>query len=243
MTADSIARLSQKLLASPLADKGSVWLSSETFAEQSLSVAPKTANQLASFFRELRELVPTDFSFVMIFTFQGVELSFEFDDSTTSSNVPDVHFFTSHKSLRKRLRHLPWDEYRQAAIEGAGVLDELLNAAEDRPVAIPSSEAAATACRGELEGEIARVRAGAPLPKFALIIRQNGTIETSEQPSRDSVILEISNCLSTDCEILAVLERGVRWPFDELEEAKQESINGLRPETISRAKAEGRFLV
>ena len=57
---------------------------------------------------------------------------------------------------------------------------------------------------------------------------------------RDELVSSIADLMTTQCEILAVLERGVSWSFAEIEKAKLEAVELLGP--ISRAKAERRFL-
>jgi hypothetical protein len=58
-------------------------------------------------------------------------------------------------------------------------------------------------------------------------------------PDRGRVVYEIAEYMTFGGEILAVIENGTWWSFEELEAAKLEAVEELGP--ISRAKAERRF--
>ena len=141
----------------------------------------------------------------------------------------------------RRLRRLPWDEIRSELISRGGIFDELVSDASDRPVNIPSSEAAAKRYANELIDEVGKIQRSSPLPAFSLIIaRDDLGINTETLSSRGEVVYTIADRMTTRNDILAVLEKGVPWSFQEIEEAKLEAVEELGP--ISRAKAEGRMV-
>ncbi|SDR81984.1 hypothetical protein [Opitutus sp. GAS368] len=239
MTADNIARLSRKLLASCLVEERSVFLHSGDYRENIALLPSPLRETTLMLVDEIRRLVPTDFSFGLAFDFTGLRLSLEFEDGNTGAFGPSA-FFTSFKSLRRHLKKQQWDELRRNGINEGGIFDELLSEAQDRPVNIPSSEEAAKKWANALNEAIAIVRSTQLLPDFALIIaRDDAGLNTEPLKSREEVVFTIADRMATSCDILAVLERGVVWSFPEIEQAKLEAIEQLGP--ISRAKAEGRF--
>jgi len=189
----------------------------------------------------MRSQIPSDFSFILSFNFNGVNLSVEFEDGNTGAFGP-TFYFTSFKSLRRHLRRQKWDELRLAGIEDGGIFDAWVSEAEDRPVDIPSSEAAAKQNAGELAEALTAIRAAQPLPLFAIVIaRRDLGLATEHLRDREETVHIIADRMTTGNDILAVLERGVCWSFAEIEAAKLEAVEQLGP--ISRAQAERRFLV
>jgi len=241
MTADSIARLSRKLLGSCLAEESCVFLHSSNFRDDIALLSIPLRDIALLLLEEIRSQVPTDFSFGLSFDFNGVRLNVDFEDGNTGTIGPS-HYFTSYKSLRRHLKRQQWDELRKSAIQEGGIFDELVSQAQDRPVNIPSSEKAAQKYSNELIDAVAAVRATHPLPDFALIIaRDDLGLAVESLKTRGEVVYTIADRMTTRNDILAVLERGVTWSFQEIEEAKLEAVEELGP--ISRAKAEGRFMV
>jgi hypothetical protein len=241
MTADSIARLSRKLLMSCLAEDRSAFLHSSNYREDIALLEQPLRDSTLALLEEIRVQVPTDFSFGLAFDFNGARLSLEFEDGNTVASGPSA-YFTSYKSLRRHLTKQRWDELRKCGIEEGGIFDELLSKAEDRPVNIPSSEQAAKRYANELIDAIAEVRSTQPLPSFALILaRDDLGVDIEDIQTREETVYLIADRMTTQNDILAVLERGIPWSFEEIEHAKREAVEQLSP--ISRAQAEGRFML
>lgn len=241
MDADQIARLSRKLLRSPLVEDGEVFIHSTSYKDELARLEGALAEKTRVLVDEIRALVPTDFSFGLVFTLRGVDVNIDFEDGNTGS-MAESFSFTSRKSLRRTLQRLKWDELRKEGIEGGDIFDELLSMADDRPPAIPSSQEAANAHTADLSEAFKEIRNQSPLRAFALVVTRDcdgTTIEYFE--SRDETVFAIADRMTVGCDILAVLERGVAWSFPEIETAKLEAVEQLGP--ISRAKAERRFLV
>lgn len=240
MSPNDISRISRKLLSTSLAERGKVSLSSINYMEELNGVDEPLKGSVASFIAEIRDAIPSDFKFDLLFDRDGVEIRLEFDDGNTGVFGVGPWYATSRKSLRLRLAEAPWDEIRAECIQQEEKFDELLSAADDRPPNIPSSEEAASKYADELSQEFVHVREAQPLPLFALFIgREDYGIEVQTFDDRDDLIGVMADRMTTHNDILAVLESGVAWPFDEIEKAKQEAVEGLGP--ISRAKAERRF--
>jgi hypothetical protein len=238
---DSISRLSRKLLRTPIAEDGRVFIDSSDWETTLAQVDSPAREQASELVRAVRDGIPSDFSFLLVFTYSGVEISTTFEDGNTGADAGTA-FFASFKSLRRSLRRTDWDEMRRAGIEGGNIFDELLSEAADRPANIPSSKEAAELHSAELTKALADIRSRIPLPAFALVVTRDDVgfgIETFS--TRDEVVSIIADRMTTQCDILAVLERGVCWSWDEIESAKAEAVEQLGP--ISRAKAERRFLV
>jgi hypothetical protein len=241
MSADSIARLSRKLLGSPLAENGSVGLHSSNWQEDLRKVDSHVRDQAVAFVNMIRDAVPTDFSFLLFFNCTGIRIHLSLEDGNTTADVGTLTF-TSIRSLKRWLRKTDWNELRGDGIAGGSIFDDLVNAAEDRPVDIPSSAEAAKLHADELASAVAAVRARKPLPQLALIVyRDDAGLEIETMEDREHLLGSIGDCMTTQYDILSVLERGVSWSWDEVEAAKLEAVEGLGP--ISRAKAERRFLV
>lgn len=236
---DDISRLSRKLLATQLAEDGCVFISSSDFRSALEPLLPPLSNAVLEFVNKIRASIPTDFSFSLAFDLEGMSLSMDFDDGNTGSTAGSF-FFTSKRSVFQKLRHLEWDKIRADCIEGSKIFEELLSEAEDRPVNIPSSKEAAEANAEMLAETLRQVRASDPLPLFAVVYgREDFGVIAEECLSRGKVVYEIADLMTTQNDILAVLENGVAWSFDEIEAAKLEAVEELGP--ISRAKAERRF--
>lgn len=241
MEADNITRLSRRLITSPLAEDRSVFLHSHDYREDIAKLPSPLRETTLELLEEIRAQIPTDFVFSFSFDFHGVRLSLEFEDGNTSSTGPSA-FFTSFKSLRRYVKKLQWDSIRESAINEGAVFEQMLSEAEDRPVNIPSSEGAAKKYAEPLSSALAEVRATIPLPEFALILaRDDLGLGVEVFKTRSEVVFIIADRMTTQNDILAVVERGVTWSFPEIEQAKLEAIEQLGP--ISRAKAEGRFAV
>jgi hypothetical protein len=239
MISDHIARLSTKLLATPLAENGEVVISSIDYRDLIPTLPSPLKENAFSFVEEIRTLIPSDFQFTLWFVMSGIQVGLEFDDGNTSSSL-GVMKFTSRKSLLRKLRHLDWDEARSHLIQQSDFMDGFLTDADKRPAAIPSSEIAATQYAGELKDLIAAIRAYSPLAPFSLIVaRDDAGISNETYPDRGELIGTIGDRMTTHCDILAVLENGVQWPYSEIEAAKLEAVEFLGP--ISRAKAERRY--
>lgn len=241
MDSDSIPRLSHRLLSSPLAERGTVVISSLTFRENIQKLSAPLRGTLGDLLESVRKSVPTDFNFTAEFSLQGMRLHLGFEDGNTEGSAGEL-FFTSVRSVSRRLHRLPWDEMRASCIEEGLIFDKLLSEADDRPPNIPSSREAAEACMEALEEAAEQVRQRNPIPEFALIIsRSDCGIEVEQLADRHRLLGAISDTMTTGYDILMILEHGIRWSFEEIEGAKREAVEGLGP--ISRAKAERRFLV
>jgi hypothetical protein len=239
MDPDQIARLSRKLLRSPLTEDGSVFIHSSDFRKEIARLDGALAESARLFIEEVRSLIPTDFSFSLVFTFNGVRVDIDFEDGNTGSTAGSVSF-TSRKSLRKSLQRVDWNELRTEGIEGGGIFDELVAKADDRPPAIPSSAEAAKRNAGALARAFEKIRSDKPLPTFALLVSRKERVEIEYRETRELIVGLIGDCMATGYDILAILERGVAWPFPEIECAKLEAVEQLGP--ISRAQAERRLL-
>jgi hypothetical protein len=240
MNPDDISRLSRKLLSTSLASEGVVSLGSVDFRDELQVVDEPLRTAVETFIEEIRAAIPSDFNFSLSFDREGVGITLEFDDGNTGVFGVDRYYAISRKSLRRRLREAPWDDIRAQCIQQEGVFDDLLSAADDRPPNIPSSEEAAARYGRKLSDQVARVRELLPLPNFTLIIaRDDLGIDVQHIDDRAELIGVVADRMTTQNDILAVLERGVAWPFVEIEKAKQEAVEKLLP--ISRAKAERRF--
>ena len=240
MTSCDLVRLGCALSGSSAAKSGHVTISTVD-VEDGLEVIPSNQREkVRELVGEIRTLVPTDFAPCLDLGCDGLNLRIDFEDGNTGCSAFQRHFVSS-KGMRKTLKRIEWDDIRTRCIEMSGAFEEMLSKADDRPPKIPSSQAAAEQFREELEIRIAEVRAKKPLPAFALIVGRDdcGVAIEETLASRDEVISLIADRMTTECDILAVLERGVAWTFPEIEEAKLAALEELGP--ISRAKAERRF--
>ncbi len=241
MPIDNISRLSRKLLATCLATDGKVTLDHKTYLADTCLLSDSLRDEVNSLVEKLRSLIPTDFAFDLFFEMEGVTLSLSFEDGNTVSTA-GRNFFTSQKSLMRSIRHAPWDEMRSDLINKGGIFDEMVSAAADRPVSIPSSEASAKRYGILLVAEIGKNRRLNPRSPFTLIIGRDDLGICSEQfSSREDLVTVIADRMTTQNDILAVLEVCTPWTFEEVEAAKLEAVEQLGP--ISRAKAERRFNV
>src|SRR6187549_353097 len=92
VTADSISRLSRKLLTSCLAEEGSVFLHSDDYRKEIAKLPCPLRDTVLEFAETVRDQVPTDFSFNLAFDFDGVHLGLEFVDGNTGSFGPGAYF-------------------------------------------------------------------------------------------------------------------------------------------------------
>jgi hypothetical protein len=240
MPLEEMQRLSRKLLASSLREDGQVNLYINDYAEH-ISVLPdRVRGEVEELMTQIRSIIPTDFSFNVSFELEGARLWTVFQDGNTEADAFEG-FFKTRKSIFRRLRDIPWDELRADLINRGGIFEELVRDADDRPVNIPSSQKAAGIYITELSSEVSKIQHSRPRPPFALIIARDDLGVSSELlPSREAVVFTIADRMTTLNDILAVLENGVPWSFQEIESAKLEAVEQLGP--ISRAKAEGRFV-
>ena len=142
--------------------------------------------------------------------------------------------------MMRKIRGIDWDSTRTELIQRGGAFEELVNEAQDRPVNIPSSEEAAKRYGEALIGAIGKNRRLPPRSPYTLIIaRDDLGIQSEQFGSRDEVVYAIADFMTTQNDILAVLEQCVPWPFQDIETAKPEAVEQLGP--ISRAKAERRM--
>jgi hypothetical protein len=245
MAADELARLSRKLRASDIADEsGRVILSDDFLLEETKTLPPHLRDDVIALAADVRAIVPSDFSISLIFEFDGVRIDTDLEDGNSGSfGMGGGGFFTSRKSMLKKLRSTRWDEIRGASMRHMDAFDEMVNAADDRPANIPSSEEAAKQYFDQLESVVQEVLTAEPKPPFALFVAREdfGGVGANELFSRDDLIRMIGNRMATDCDIVGVLENGRRWSFAEIESAKAEAVEGLPP--ISRARAERRFSI
>jgi hypothetical protein len=239
MATDDLTNFARRL--QPVCDEedGDVFVSESTLDADLARASESLRGSVGELFREIRAGIPTDFSFNVSFTTDGIELGVDFEDGNTGGNVFRARF-TSRKSMRRKLRRVPWDECRKHAMEQGSIFEDMLREADDRPPAIPVSEEVAREHKIELERAKQAVRGDAPIPQFCVIAwREDCGVEVEKQGDRQTLIGLIADMMTTGYDILAVLERGVDWTFEEIEEAKLEAVEGLGP--ISRAKAERRF--
>jgi hypothetical protein len=239
MLPDALVRLSRKLRMSPLADEHGVAAWHDEVGKDAAKLPADLADRFRELMQELRATIPDDFSFWVGFEFDGVTITIEYEDGNTGS-FGDPQHFRSHKSMVRALRSVDWDRMRTDALSNGDIFEELVSEADDRPVNIPSSEEAAKRWASELAPYVTGVRALQPIPAFSLICgRADVGIAVEHFNDRDAVVFTIADRMTTRCDILAMLERGMSWSFPEIESAKLEAVEQLGP--ISRAKAEGRF--
>ncbi len=242
MNKDDIRRLSMKLLATGLADDGQVYLPREGYRKITASLPVALQEQANLFVEGVMAIIPNDFSFWFFFDSKGVNLDVEFADGNTSASA--FHgYFTSRKSMSQKLRALNWDELRAELIERGGIMDEMVSKAQDRPVNIHSSKAAAQRYAAELVEVFDTFKNASKTVPFAMAFvgRDGGVIDVQDYPSRDAVVYDMAEVMTVGCQILAVFENNIAWSFEDIETAKLEAVEQLGP--ISRAKAEGRFFV
>jgi hypothetical protein len=240
MTSCDLVRLGCALSGSSAARNGRVAVLAIDSEDDFVAIPAGHREKVRELVLEIRALVPTDFSLCLDLGCDGLVLRVDFEDGNTGCSALQRHF-VSTKGMRRTLRRIEWDSVRADGIEMEGIFDEMLRDADDRPPSIPSSEAAAEKVSEKLAICIEEVRAQRPLPAFALIVGRDdcGVAIEETLANRDEVISLVASRMTTECDILAVLERGVAWSFSEIEEAKLAAVEGLGP--ISRAKAERRF--
>lgn len=188
----------------------------------------------------VREVIPDDIGFNLNFHDHGVGISFEYDDGTAGSWGGEEKIYYRYNKLFEALKLKDWDEFRSASLQSMDIFDVMLEEAEDRPVNIPSSEAAAKRYAQDLSAEVAKILQGYQQYSFILIIaRDDLGLASQHLPTREEVVFTIADRMTTQNDILAVIEKGVPWSFDAIEAAKLEAVEGLSP--ISRTKAERRF--
>jgi hypothetical protein len=239
MATENLLRLSLKLLGTGLAEDGCFVVSHEGYQVTVLQLPADLRAAVKELVEEVAAIVPNDFAFSVSFTVRGASLSVDFEDGNTGSTAFNG-LFTSRKSLLKKLRGLDWDGTRAELIEQGGIFEKLVSEAADRPANIHSSREAAARHAHELEkilGELADApRTG---PFVMVVARDDLGIEVDDYPSRQAVVDEMGDVMTTGYEILAVVEGKTPWTFDAIEAAKLEAVERLGP--ISRAKAERRF--
>lgn len=198
-------------------------------------------NRVHGLLDDLRTLIPSDFRACCVFHQQGMNLLIEYDDGNMHSSDGDSPRFVSRKSMRNRLRSMPWDEMRKEHFKKCDIFDALTSESEDRPSNIPSSSKAAKLYASQLDEAFKTLStAKRPIPFVMVHAREgDGVVDVVDYPSRSVLVHTMADLMTTQHEILAVVENGERWSFDAIEEAKREAVSYLGP--ISRAKAERRY--
>ncbi|WP_414664112.1 hypothetical protein [Horticoccus sp. 23ND18S-11] len=238
MATENLKRLSLKLLATPLAEDGRVYLAGEDYQATTVLLPHDLRDEVNALVEEVLRIVPNDFSVSLSFATDGVHLSTEFEDGNTGSFGPGSRF-TSRKSMFQKLRATNWDAKRADLMEQGSIFEDMLNEAEDRPPNIPLSRDAAQRYAPDLDAIVGEITGrGDPAP-FVLVIVRDDKIEVTEPKTRFALIGDLGDVLATSYEVLAIVENGVKWSFEAIEAVKLEAIEGLGP--ISRAKAERRF--
>lgn len=242
---DELARVARRVRVSEIAEDGAASLWHDDYEEKTKPLAPSLRDQVCGLMLDIRGAIPSDFSFSVAFEFNGVRVSVDFEDGNSGGfgGMSGGGFFTSRKSMLKKLRTTDWDKVRASALEQGAVFENMVHDADDRPANIPSSEEAAKKWASEIRSAIAGVRNMQPVPRFTLIAVQDGEdgvgFELSHFETRGRLVYTIADCMTCYYDVLAVLEDGVEWSYGEIEAAKAEAVEELGP--ISRAKAERRL--
>lgn len=239
MANDNLARLALKLVSTSIAEDGSVYLASDDHGEATAKLEGKLRSEVNELLGEIREAIPNDFTFSCLFASGRLRLAIEFVDGNTVAGAGGG-FFTSRKSLLGKIRSIDWDSKRSELIEKGSIFEDMVRAAADRPVKIPSSRDAANRYATELGPVLEELKGGGDLGPFQLVTgKDNEGVTFHEEKTRKGIIRGIGDAMATNYDILGVVEDGVEWSFDAIESAKLEAIECLGP--ISRAKAEKRF--
>lgn len=239
MTIENLARLSRTLGSAISKETGESVVWHDRVDKVAKKLDPVRREQLIELTSHIRAAIPTDFAFWVQFKTGGIEVFTEFEDGNTGGSA-ESFFFTSGKSMCRKLRATPWDEIRTELMQQASIFDELQRAADDRPPNIPRSEEAAAIWVKELREVAEKLQSIRPPPAFALVIARNDLgVYVEDFATRDEVVFTIADRMTTQNDILAVFERGIPWAYAEIESAKLEAVEQLGP--ISKAKAERRY--
>lgn len=243
MAHDNLLALAHSILRHAPSDEGEFILPVQDDATtKALAELPiQLREKMALLLDDIRALVPSDFSTTCEFHKDGMSLLFEYNDGNLNSFGGAAPLFISRKSMRNRLRSMPWDEMRKEHFEKCDFFDALASEAEDRPANIPSSLEAAKVYADQLDKVFETLStAKRPIPFVMVHAREgDGVVDVVDYPSRSALVHTMADLMTTQHEILAVVENGERWSFDAIEEAKREAVSYLGP--ISRAKAERRY--
>lgn len=213
-------------------------ISSACVLESSLS--PDLKAQVVDLLAAVRKAIPDDITFELTFYDDFIGIKPTYEDGNAFSNMAEEEYFKNKKYLLGNLKRTDWDEFRGLMIDQMGIFEELVSAAADRPVNIPSSKDAAAHYSMPLAAALAEVRSRSPRPQFfAIYARDDEPLSVSVHENEADIIGTMADYMTTQCDVLAVCANGVDLSFDEIEEWKLEAVEGLGP--ISRAKAERRF--
>ena len=219
---------------------GDRWLhvDKETTGEDLAHLPERLRRDVESLAAGVRERVPDDVDWSLSFDNRGTRFATEYEDGMAGT-VNGGRYYGKRSKLFADLECADWDEFRKDSLQGMDIFDALVSDAAERPVNIPSSREAAEKYTQELDAILSK-RMGVVAPPFVLVTaRDDEDVRDCEHKTREEVIGDIADAMTTAYDILAVVENGEKWTFDAIESAKLEAVEGLGP--ISRAKAEGRF--
>ncbi|MDD3181119.1 MAG: hypothetical protein PHQ04_12375 [Opitutaceae bacterium] len=206
-------------------------------------LAPSLKERVMSLIAEMRAAIPDDVDFTLSFCKKGAEVALEYNDGNTGIDC-GCYYFRDKDTLMQSFRETDWDELRGAALQQGGVFDELLGVAADLPINIPSSAEAAKRWEAELVKALKEVEKVKPTPAFTAILRQEGEkVEIEHYKSKEHLLQMLANALTCEYHVLAILENGLATFYPQVESYKRQAIELLSPGSISRAQAEGRFLI
>ena len=239
MSADNLKRLAMKLLATKLAEDSGVYVPCDDTRNITSKLPSALGCEVENLVGELRSVIPNDFVFWLFFEIAGLSLTVEFEDGNTGSSAADGTF-TSRKSMLRKMRAINWDEKRSELIAQGSIFEKLVSEADDRPANIPSSEAAAQRYGIKFTAEVGKNRRLNPRSPFTVIFAREDMDITSEQfTTLDEVVHSVADLMTTQHDILAIMEQCMPLPYEEVEKLKNDAVEQLGP--ISRAKAERRF--
>ena len=191
---------------------------------------------------EIRAAIPDDFRFCVTFCGREFSIALEYEDGPLAGSMLGSERFETRVELFQRLAEIDWDDLRGDALKMPKIFDVMLEDAAQRPINIPSSKEAAKRWGKQLEAMLGKAHRMSPTPAFAAVLREStGRFEVKGYDTKDEMLFDFTNALTCQYEVLAVLEAGAEVPFPQIESYKRQAIDQLRPDSISRAKAEGRF--
>jgi hypothetical protein len=240
MPIENLARISRAMLAQPIAEDGVVILDARELKKCASSLPPRLHLEVETLFTHVRASIPNDFTVNLAFEFGGVRLTADFEDGNTEATATSA-FFTSRKSLLRKSRSFDWETKRTELIRQSSIFEEMVEAAKDRPVDIPSSSEASKRYVEEMQDFFSTVeKMKGPVPVFLLAFTNGEEVGADDHKTRDDMVGGMADLMTHGCDILAIVENGRIWPFPDIEAAKLEAVELLGP--VSRAKAERRMI-
>ena len=185
--------------------------------------------------------IPDDFDFMLRLGEGRVSGFLIYQDGPMAECVLEYNF--AKPNVVEALRKLPWDEYREQALDGTNLHDEVLKVADRLPILIPSVaeiRSAHAATVAEFEGESKQVTEHYSFLAFCEETGGTGYVQGVSDDRKDFVVT-IGDYLTHDFHLLAIVENQKAASPDKVESIRQEALADLPP--ISKSKAEGRFQV